>query len=74
MNFLVWTALLLILSFWVLGYYYVKMYGDVSAREHKVTMAKSRMRHQMAGLESQKKKLDESIEKINQELEQYRKT
>ncbi|RQD56918.1 MAG: hypothetical protein D5R98_09335 [Desulfonatronovibrio sp. MSAO_Bac4] len=68
MNLLIWAALLIILSFWILGYFYVKMHGDITAREHKLSMTRTKMKHQMAGLESQKKKLDESIAAMQKEM------
>ncbi|WP_045215721.1 hypothetical protein [Desulfonatronovibrio magnus] len=68
MNLLIWAALLIILSFWIIGYFYVKMHGDITAREHKLSMTRTKMKHQMAGLESQKKKLDESIAAMQKEM------
>lgn len=73
MNLLWWTALLIILSFWIIGYYYVDFYGDVSAKEHKVSMAQTKHKHKMAGLEKEKKRLEESIQELLGNIEQHKK-
>lgn len=72
MNFIIWTVFLLIISFWVLGYYYVQFYGDISAKEHKVSMAQTKLRHQTAGLEKEMEKLQKDMQKMTKEIEKYR--
>ncbi|WP_028575239.1 hypothetical protein [Desulfonatronovibrio hydrogenovorans] len=72
MNLLLWAALLIILSFWVLGYVYVKLCGDIAAKEHKVSMTRTKLKHQIAGLEREKAKLDEKIQELIQEMDETR--
>lgn len=71
MNFFSWTALLIVISLWILGYFYIKMHGDITAKEHKLSMTKTQMKHKMAGLEKEKQKLEESIQKITKEMEEH---
>ncbi|MCA1743886.1 MAG: hypothetical protein ABR542_02640 [Desulfonatronovibrio sp.] len=71
MKFFLWTALLIVISFWILGYFYIKMKGDITAREHKLSMIKTKMKHKMAGLEKEKQKIEESIQKIAKEMDEH---
>lgn len=73
MNFFLWTALLIVISFWVLGYYYIKMHGDITAKEHKLSMTRTKMKHKMAGLEKEKQKIEENIQKMTKEMEKRQK-
>ncbi len=72
MNIIYWALCLILISFWVLGYYYIKFYGEVAAQEHRVSIARTKLKHQIAGLEKEKEKLDRNIESMVQEIDKYR--
>ena len=71
MNFAVWAIFLIVVFFWVLGYYYIKFFNDISAREHKASMTQSKLKHQIEGLEKEKKMLQDSISKLTAEIDMY---
>lgn len=72
MIFFIWAIFLMIIYFWVLGYYYIKFVSDISAKEHKASMTQSKLKDQIEGLEKENKRLEESISKLTKEIEMHR--
>ncbi len=72
MNIIYWTLFLLLIFIWILGYQYLKFHGEITAKEHKIRMAMTKLRHKMAGLEKDKDKLEKSIQSIAGEIDSCR--
>ncbi|SDN48307.1 hypothetical protein SAMN04488516_102268 [Desulfonauticus submarinus] len=71
MNFILYFILLLaIISFWVIGFIYIKKQNQILAKENELAILKAKTRYKTQTLEQQKKQLQAKLKDIQKKLKQ----
>jgi predicted nucleic acid-binding Zn-ribbon protein len=69
-HIILWTALFLIISFWVLGYLYVRTQDEIKQHESELSLLKTRLEHRKKGLLAEEEKLRNKIKELHDQLQE----
>lgn len=65
-----WTALFLIISFWILGYLYIRTQDEIKQHESELSLLKTRLEHRKKGLLAEEEKLRNKIKELHAQLQE----
>ena len=69
MSFLIYyTLFLAVISFWLVGFFYVKQNNLLLAKQNEAGITKAKLSNKIAALEKQKEKLMQTLKKLEQKL------
>jgi len=65
-----WTALFLIISFWILGYLYIRTQDEIKQHESELSLLKTRLEHRKKGLLAEEERLRNKIKELHAQLQE----
>jgi coenzyme F420-reducing hydrogenase delta subunit len=65
-----WSALFLIISFWILGYLYIRTQDEIKQHESELSLLKTRLEHRKKGLLAEEEKLRNKIKELHAQLQE----
>ncbi len=65
-----WSALFLIISFWILGYLYIRTQDEIKQHESELSLLKTRLEHRNKGLLAEEEKLRNKIKELHAQLQE----
>ncbi len=68
--FIFWTALFAVISFWIVGYVYIKTQDEIKQHESELSLLQTRLEHRKKGLREQESNLQEEIKRLSEQIQQ----
>lgn len=68
--FIFWTSLFAIISFWLLGYIYIRTQDEIKQHENEYSLLQTRLEHRKKGLQAEERRLKARIKELHDQLQE----